>query len=78
MPERHHIDLWLVEEVERMGRRLNELKNDEEALKLFVDAQRKDVEEKQEHAIRCTKFFATLSLDRSRDLDDARDRRKVA
>lgn len=68
----------LIEEVERIGQRMKELKEDKEALKLFVNAQRKEVEEKEEHAQRCITFFASLSHDRSRDLDDARVRRKIA
>ncbi|KIM79605.1 hypothetical protein PILCRDRAFT_823142 [Piloderma croceum F 1598] len=75
---RQPFKLVLIEEVERIGQRLKELKEDKEALKLFVNAQRKEVEEKEEHAQRCITFFASLSHDRSRDLDDARVRRKNA
>ena len=78
MLARHLFELVLTEEVERIGQRLKELKEDKEALKLFVNAQRKEVEEKEEHAQRCITFFTSLSQDRSKDLDDARVRRKNA
>jgi hypothetical protein len=61
-----------------MGQRLKELENDKDASKLFLDTQRKDVKEKQEHAERCRIFFADLIQYRSKDLDDARSRRKDA
>ena len=78
MPERHHNVLWLVKDVELMSQRLRELEDDEHALRLFVGAQRKNVEEKQDHAQRCKTFFSNLSGDRSRELEDARARRMDA
>ena len=76
MVAHHLIALALIEEVKRISQRLKELEEDKEALELFVNAQRKEVQEKEEHAKRCITFFASLSQDRSRELDDARVRRK--
>jgi hypothetical protein len=77
-PGRHQNELWLVKDVERIAQRLKELENDRDALGVFFDTQRKDVEGKQEHAQRCRIYFANLSDDRSRDLEKARTRRKEA
>jgi hypothetical protein len=78
LPDRYRNELWLVRDVERVGERLKELKNDEDGLRLFIDTLKKDVKEKQEHAIRCRIFIAELNNDRTKDLDDARSRRKDA
>jgi hypothetical protein len=69
--ERHKTDL---KDVERMGQRLQELVNDRDAPMLFVDSQRKDVEEKQEHPKKML-IFTHLNDVRCRDLGHARSRR---
>jgi hypothetical protein len=78
LAERSYPDLWLARDVPEFARRLKDLGGDPKAEAAFIDDAQTRVEKNEKDARKYEAFIFGLVMDRSCELEDARERRKNA